>query len=62
MTADPPRKRGPKPKFGKPMVKKTVTLDEMTLRKAAVVAPTLSDAIRLGIDLAYRRYQAQPDT
>ncbi len=55
------KKRGPKPKFGDPMKRKIITLDDMTIRKAAALAQAggsnFSAIVRDAIAEKYERYQ-----
>jgi hypothetical protein len=56
------KKRGPKPLHGDTMVKKVVTLDEMTLRKLRVLGEgNVSAGVRKAADVAFKKYQSSPD-
>lgn len=60
-TDSPGKKRGPKPKFGKTMPRRQITIDDLTYRKLMVLGKqNLSEGVRVAADSAYERYQAEP--
>lgn len=62
-TNSPGKKRGPKPILGETLKRTQITIDTLTRRKLMVLGGgnNLSAGIRKAADMAYERYQNEPE-